>query len=72
MAKTKAQLRNEAQKAYAKSKREAMQLLKRIERAIVDMPAACEHWAHAEETQYLVNQLREITDRLYNEGEYKS
>jgi len=60
----------DAQVAYAEAKKQARQLTKRIERAIADMPAACENWVHAEETQYLVGQLREITDRLCGEGEY--
>lgn len=62
--------RNEAQKKYVAKKKEAIELSKKIQRAIVDMPATG-NWGNVGELGYLVSQLQEISDRLHGEGEYK-
>ena len=62
--------RNAIQKKYAAFKKEALALTSRISRSVIDLPAAAHTWADVSEAEYLVEQLREITDRLYSEGEY--
>ena len=62
--------RNAIQKKYSEFKKEALELTSRISRSVIDLPAAGNTWADVSEAEYLVEQLREITDRLYSEGEY--
>ena len=51
---------NEAQAAYAAAKQEARKLLRQIERAISDTPAACNgNWGMVGDLNKLINDLRE-------------
>ena len=63
--------RNEAQKAYTQARKQALELAKQIQRAIVDQPATpTQCWASVGSLQHLVCQLTEIKDWLYGTGEY--
>ena len=65
------QNRRDMQKAYSEANKEAMRLVKRIERAIVNQPATpTQWWASVGSAQHLVEELKQISDMLYNEGEY--
>jgi len=60
-----------AHKAYREETRKAEELLTKIHRAMIEMPAAGT-WALVGDMQYLNRQLQEISDRLCGEGEYGS
>ena len=62
---------NETQKAYRKTLKENQALLHKIERALLDAPAACNgNWGMVGDQTHLKSELQEIVDRLYKTGEY--
>jgi hypothetical protein len=66
-----AQNLNEAQKAYRKALKDNQALLHKIERALLDAPAACNgNWGMVGDQTHLNAELQEIVDRLYHTGEY--
>lgn len=68
---TKVKNLNECQKAYRKTLKEVQELTHRIDRALIDFPAAANgDWSLVGEVKYLKVQLKEISDRLNHEGEY--
>jgi hypothetical protein len=67
----KVQNLNNAQREYSKNKKEAQALLNKINRALLDTPAACNgDWALVGDMAHLVSELKNISDRLNGEGEY--
>lgn len=61
----------EAQREYSKAKSQARILARKIERAVLDMPAAANgDWSKVGDAKRLLAELQAIHDRLYHQGEY--
>lgn len=62
---------NDAQKAYRQTLKDNIALLHKIERALLDAPAACNgNWGMVGDQNHVSEHLKEISDFLLGEGEY--
>lgn len=59
-----------AREAYENNALKCHILLKKIEAGLEPVPPAGVHWGHVGDLAHLAEQLQEIHDSLYGEGEY--
>ena len=58
------------QAKYSAEKKKALELLKKIERAILDEPTAAPDYGYLGSLQYVTSELQDIADFFCSEGEY--
>ena len=62
---------NECQKAYRQALKENIALLHKIERALLDAPAAANgNWGLVGDMNHIKEHLQEVSDFMRSEGEY--